>query len=141
MMSSDRVLGLVVAGFGGVLLVWLVPNFVTSQPGDPLDPSLFPRAAGWLITLLGLLLFILADNNGSVPPRREVLVFGSFVAALLMAAFWLPKVGFLPVACSLMVASLLLLRERRPLWALLTLFAVPAFVWCLFEVLLRRSLS
>ncbi len=141
MISSDRLLGLVVAGFGCVLLVWLVPNFVSSHPGDPLDPSLFPRAAGWLITLLGILLFLFAGSGGSVPPRREVLVFGSFVVALLLAAFWLPKVGFLPVACSLMVASLLLLRERRPLWALLTLFAVPAFVWFLFEVLLQRSLS
>jgi len=59
----------------------------------------------------------------------------------VVAALLLPMLGFLPVACGLMMASLVLLRERRPLWAATTLIGVPVFVWVLFTVLLSRPLS
>ncbi|MFK8080234.1 MAG: tripartite tricarboxylate transporter TctB family protein [Granulosicoccus sp.] len=141
MIFADRLLGVVVFAFGCSLLIWIVPNYVTSLPGDPLDPSLFPKIAGWLITTLGLLQILFAKRDSPVPAAGEVLGFAAFVIALVVAATLLPRFGFLPVAIGLMMASLVLLRERRPLWALLTLFAVPAFVWFLFEILLQRSLS
>ena len=121
--------------------MWLIPNYVTAVPGDPLDPSLFPRAAGWLISGLGLAQIVLARPGGSVPAGKEVLGFVCFILALAVAALLLPLLGFLPVACGLMIASLVLLRERRPLWAATTLIAVPFFVWFLFTVALSRSLS
>lgn len=141
MINSDRIQGIVVFGFGAALLLWLVPNHVTSMPGDPLDPSLFPRAAGWLLALLGLAQIIVARPGGSLPARSEVFGFACFIVALVIAALLLPVLGFLPIACGLMIASLVLLRERRPLWAATTLIAVPFLVWFLFTVLLSRSLS
>lgn len=141
MINADRIQGIVVLGFGIVLLWWLVPGYVTAVPGDPLDPSMFPRAAGWIISGLGLAQIVLARPGGSVPTGREVFGFVCFILALVVAALLLPLFGFLPVACGLMIASLVLLRERRPLWAATTLVGVPIFVWFLFTVLLSRSLS
>lgn len=141
MINADRIQGIVVLGFGIVLLWWLVPGYVTAVPGDPLDPSMFPRAAGWIISELGLAQIVLARPGGSVPTGREVFGFVCFILALVVAALLLPLFGFLPVACGLMIASLVLLRERRPLWAATTLVGVPIFVWFLFTVLLSRSLS
>ncbi len=141
MINADRIQGIVVLGFGCALLLWFVPNHVTSIPGDPLDPSLFPRIAGWIIAALGLAQIVFAQRDMPVPAASEVFGFACFAGALVVAALLLPKVGFLPVACGLMVASLVLLRERRPLWAALTLLGVPFFVWFLFAVLLSRSLS
>lgn len=141
MITADRLQGIVVFGFGCLLLLWLVPAHVTTMPGDPLDPSLFPRIAGWLIAGLGLLQIATAKPGAAVPALAEVIGFACFIAALVVAALLLPRVGFLPVASGLMVASLVLLRERRPLWAALTLFGVPLFVWILFAVLLSRPLS
>ncbi|MBF9043729.1 hypothetical protein HKCCE4037_10350 [Rhodobacterales bacterium HKCCE4037] len=141
MINADRIQGIVVLGFGITLLVWLVPTYVTAVPGNPLDPSLFPRAAGWLISGLGLAQIVLARPGGSVPAGKEFFGFVCFIVALGVAALLLPLLGFLPIACGLMIASLVLLRERRPLWAATTLIAVPFFVWFLFTVVLSRSLS
>ena len=141
MINADRIQGIVVLGFGILLLVWLVPTYVTSVPGDPLDPSLFPRAAGWIISGLGLVQIALARPGGSAPDGPEVFGFICFMVALVIAALLLPALGFLPVACGLMMASLVLLRERRPLWAATTLIGVPLFVWALFTIVLSRSLS
>ena len=141
MINADRIQGLVVLGFGITLLVWLVPNYVTSVPGDPLDPSMFPRAGAWIFSGLGLAQIVLARPGGSVPAAREVFGFVCFIVALVVAALMLPLFGFLPVACGLMMASLVLLRERRPLWAATTLIGVPLFVWTLFTTVLSRSLS
>jgi len=138
--NADRIQGIVVLGFGIALLVWLVPSYVTRVPGDPLDPSMFPRAAGWIISGLGLAQILLAQPGGSVPDGREVFGVICFIVALLIAALLLPLLGFLPVACGLMIASLVLLRERRPLWAATTLIGVPFFVWFLFTIVLSRSL-
>lgn len=139
--NADRIQGIVVFGFGVALLVWLVPNYVTSVPGDPLNPALFPRAAGWILLILGLAQIIFAQPDASVPRKAEVLGFVCFIVALAIAALLLPIVGFISVACGLMVASLILLRERRPVWAAVTLIGAPLFVWFLFTVLLTRSLS
>lgn len=141
MINADRLQGIVVLGFGIALLVWLVPGYVTRVPGDPLDPSLFPRAAGWMISGLGLAQIVLARPGGTAPAVREVVGVVGFIAALVVAALLLPVLGFLPVACGLMIASLVLLRERRPLWAATTLIGVPFFVWFLFTIILSRSLS
>lgn len=141
MINADRLQGLIVLGFGCALLLWLVPAHVTSVPGDPLDPSLFPKIAGWIIATLGLLLIVFARSDSAVPAWQEVVGILCFIFALVAAAILLPVLGFLPVACGLMVVSLLLLRERRPFWAGLTLVGVPLFVWFLFVVLLERPLS
>lgn len=141
MINADRIQGIVVLGFGILLLLWLIPNYVTAVPGDPLDPSMFPRAAGWILSGLGLAQIVFARPGGSVPKGREVFGFVCFIGALAIAALLLPLLGFLPVACGLMIASLVLLRERRPLWAATTLIGVPIFVWFLFTIVLSRSLS
>jgi cadmium resistance protein CadD (predicted permease) len=140
-MITDRFLGLLFLVFGCSLLLFFIPNYVTAKPGNPLDPSLFPRVAGWIIASLGLLQVIFARPNSPRPALSEFLGFMAFIVALIIAAWLLPKLGFIPVAIGLMVACLILVRERRPLWALLTLLAVPSFVWFLFAILLQRPLS
>lgn len=141
MINADRIQGIVVLGFGILLLFWLIPNYVISMPGDPLDPSMFPRAAGWILATLGLVQIVVARPDTAVPRKAEVFGFACFTAALVIAALLLTTLGFFPVACGLMVASLVLLRERRPAWAAVTLIGVPFFVWFLFTVLLSRSIS
>lgn len=137
----DRLLGLLFVAFGCSLLLYFIPNYVTVMLGNPLDPSLFPRIAGWIIIVLGALQIIFANPKSPRPPLTEFLGFMGFIGALLLSAWMLTKVGFIPVAVGLMLACLILVRERRPFWASITLLAVPCFVWFLFTILLQRPLS
>jgi hypothetical protein len=48
--------------------------------------------------------------------------------------------GAIPTAIGLMAATILLVHERRLLWAIISIISLPLIVWALFEIVLRRPL-
>ncbi|MDF0601381.1 tripartite tricarboxylate transporter TctB family protein [Psychromarinibacter sp. C21-152] len=139
-MTVDRLLGALVAGFGVVLLFVLIPAHVQARPGEPVDPSLFPRIAAWMLMLLGGLQMVFPGGGTTVPPPRDIGRLALAVAMLVAAALVLRVIGFIPTAILLMGTTVLLIHERRPLWAVLSVLAVPVLVWALFELVLQRPL-
>lgn len=140
MITTDRVLGGMLAAFGGILLLIIIPDQIAGRPGEPTDPSLFPRIAGWMLVVLGALQVVFSGTATSLPDRRDFLRFSAAVALLIGAAIVLPFVGFLPTAVGLMLATVLLVHERRLLWAGISVLGVPLIVWALFELVLQRPL-
>lgn len=140
MIAVDRVLGGMLAVFGGILLFVLIPNHVSGRPGEPVDPSLFPRIAGWMLLSLGVLQMVFAGGATWLPQRRDLGRLAVVIGLLVAAAVLLPIAGFIPTAICLMAATILLVHERRPLWASISILGLPLMVWALFEVVLQRPL-
>lgn len=140
MITTDRVLGGMLAAFGGILLVVLIPGQVSGRPGEAVDPSLFPRIAGWMLLGLGLLQVVFAGRVTKGPSLQDLGRFAIAIGLLVAAALLLPIAGFIPTAVCLMVATILLVHERRSLWAILSIAGLPLLVWTLFEIVLQRPL-
>lgn len=139
-MTLDRVIGAGVAALGGVLLYVLIPAHVAMRPGDAVDPSLFPRIAGWMLVVLGLLQIAFPARGASLPPARDFGRLALAIGLLIAAALALRYLGFIPTAVALMAATVVFVHEGRLLWVAITIGAVPVFVWALFELVLERPL-
>ncbi|WP_269584073.1 tripartite tricarboxylate transporter TctB family protein [Roseibium sp. Sym1] len=140
MIATDRILGGAVAGFGVFLLLYLIPNYVTSMPGELRDPSLFPRIAAWMILVLGAIQVFLPGPNGRLPSLGEVGRAALVVVALTLVTLALPRIGIIAGGIVLMAFSAALMFEKRLLWLAVTVLFVPVCVWGLFEVLFGRPL-
>jgi hypothetical protein len=140
MIRLDRVLGGVVLTFGVSLLVYLIPTFTSPQPDSLTDPSLFPRLAGWMFVFLGGLQIIFPGSMNMTVTVREVSRLTVLTLCLVVASVLMPLTGYLPASIALMVVVMLMIYERRPLWAVLSVACVPIGVWVLFEILLKQPL-
>lgn len=54
MLRSDFWSGLVVALFGFLALVWLIPNYAGSNPFAQMPPGLLPSIAAWVMLICGV---------------------------------------------------------------------------------------
>lgn len=135
-MTRDRLSGLLIAGFGALLLV-VIPAEVEVVDYGWVRPETLPTAAAAALVLLGLLQ---AAAGGSQPEFRglgRALLYLGYAAA---AAWAMGRLGFAWVAPAMVLALMLWLGERRPLWLGLGAAAVPAAVWGVVAGLLDRSL-
>lgn len=139
-MTLDRTLGGAVALGGAFLLVYLIPNFVEGEATGVRDPSLFPRIAGSMLLVLGVLQVVFARAGGDVPSWRELARLALLIALMSAATFVMPIIGFMPSMMLLMAAAILVVFERRPLWIVVTVCGLPAFAWFVFEEVLKRPL-
>ena len=141
MIRLDRVLGGVVMTFGASLLLFLIPAFTSPQPGSPTDPALFPQIAGWMFVLLGGLQIVFPGNMQMTLTMREVSRLSVLTLCLVAASILMPVVGYLPASIALMVVVMLMIYERRPLWTIISVVAVPVGVWIAFEFALKQPLT
>jgi len=56
MVRQDFWSGVVVAGFGLLALLWLIPNYAGTNPFAQMPPDLVPRIAAWLMVGCGLII-------------------------------------------------------------------------------------
>lgn len=138
-MHSDRIFGIGASLFGVLLLLVLIPDQVSEGRGYT-DPSRFPRIAAWLFIGLGALHAVISTPGMAFPLPREgsrmALVFAAaFIVCLLMPIF-----GYLTSAIAFMAVMTLLMFERRPHWAGLTILAIPSGLFAFFVLLLGRPL-
>lgn len=139
-LSLDRILGGATILVGGFLFLYMIPANVKSVPGSVFSPSLFPNIAAWMIIVLGVVQILSTPTKIDLPPAREVLRLLLVDGLALATLFLMEHVGYIPAAIALMVAVVLMVYERRPLWIVVTVLALPLGIWAFFEVLLSRPL-
>ena len=138
-LPADRLSGLLVAGFGLLLLAVVVPAQVETVDYGFVRTGTLPNVLGVLLIALGLVQAVL-------PPRPQALAAGDAARALGYLALAVVSVtamtwaGFVFVAPAMVLAVMLLAGERRPLWLLLGAVAVPGVVWLVVVGLLDRTL-
>jgi hypothetical protein len=93
-----------------------------------------------MLLSLGVLQVIFPGTTTTLPQRRDIGRFAIAITLLVAATLMLPVAGFIPTAIGLMAATILLVHERRLLWAIISIISLPLIVWALFEIVLRRPL-
>lgn len=140
-MILERALGAGAVLVGGYLLLFGIPaNVAAGNPARLMTPQLFPQIAAWLILGLGLVQVVLGSTGANPPPRREVGRLLLLLAVTLASLFAMSRLGFVATMAALMVAVQLIGFERRPVWLIVTIIAVPVGIWLFFDVLLGRPL-
>lgn len=140
-MMQERVIGGGAVAFGALLLLVVIPAQVTSLPGNPTDPGLFPKLAAWIFIALGLAQIALARETydagiGVVELGRLLMILGILTAA----GYAMERFGHIPAMTGLMIASVLLMFETRWYWIAVTVLVLPIGCWSLFEIVLERPL-
>lgn len=138
--SLDRILGGAAVLLGGFLLLYMIPANVTSVPGSVFSPSLFPNIAAWMILGLGVVMILSAPTHVDLPPLREVLRLLLVDGLALATLFLMERIGYIPASIALMIAVTLMVYERRPVWIVVTVLAMPLGIWTMFVVILNRPL-
>ena len=138
---QERLIGGGAVAFGALLLLVVIPAQVTSLPGIPTDPGLFPKLAAWIFIALGLAQMALARETsdagiGVVELVRFLMILGSLTAA----GYAMERFGHIPAMTGLMIASVLLMFETRWYWISVTVLLLPIGCWSLFEIVLERPL-
>ena len=138
-MKSRYISGGVTALFGGFLLLYLIPNNVTSS-GGAFSPDLFPSIAAWMFILLGAVQLIVPGESEPLPSRRELLRAAAIALIVLGMILAMEVLGYIIVSIVFMGVVAWFMYERRPIWLVATIIAIPIGIWLFFEVLLRRPL-
>lgn len=138
-MNIERIMGGAAAAFGGFLILYLIPNYVTYVEGM-MSPTLFPSIAAWLFLILGLIQMITSSEPITLPSTREFLRTAVVALVMFTSIFVMGWVGYLIVAFAFMAILTVFMYERRPVWMVSTIIVMPIGVWLFFEVLLRRPL-
>lgn len=145
-LSQDFFLGLGIALFGALLLLWIIPAQVNDAGSFGLPPSLAPKALAWVMIACGGTLVLQQLRAASGGGR---LVWGEmgFLLSCLLAVgcmLWImriagdaldrPNAGFL-VGAPLGLVAFTFLHSRAPVWAyafnaiVAPLVIIAAFWW------------
>lgn len=140
-MIQERIIGGCVVCFGALLLLFVIPAQVTSLPGVPTDPALFPKVTAWILVTLGFAQLVFARETqdagiGLVELGRLAMV----MAILVLTGMAMTRFGHIPAMTELMIASVLIVFERRWYWIATTVLLLPVGCWALFEIVLERPL-
>lgn len=138
-MKNEHISGGVAALFGGFLLLYLIPNYVTSSEGV-MSPTLFPSIAAWMFILLGVIQAVVPGEPITIPGAREFIRTTMIALIVLVAILAMDWLGFLIVSIAFMAVITIFMYERRPVWLIATIVAMPIGIWLFFELLLRRPL-
>ncbi|MBX2838941.1 MAG: tripartite tricarboxylate transporter TctB family protein [Gammaproteobacteria bacterium] len=140
-MIQERLIGVGVVLFGALLLLAIIPSQVVSEPGSPTNPALFPVMTAWIFIGLGLLQIVFARETGDT--GITLFELGRLVLVMVIicaAAFTMEQFGHIPAMTGLMIASVLLVYEKRWYWIAITILVLPIACWSLFELILERPL-
>ena len=121
-MVGEKIIGGCAVLFGALLLFWIIPREVMSVPGVPTDPSVFPKGVAWVFIVLGLLQIAFGPQTND--PRMDWPELGKLslvILVLVAAAYCMERFGHIPAMTGLMVASVLLMFERRWYWGAVTI--------------------
>jgi len=152
-LNQDLVLGLVITGFGLLLIFWIIPAQVNDGGSFGLPPSLAPKSLAWLMVAMGAVLTVQNLKIHGDPGRGLTRVDVAYLAAsVLSVAFMLvlmqwvgdwaerPYVGFL-VAAPAGLVLFTLLHTGAPLWVyLFNAVAAPLAIYIGFWWGLRLPL-
>ena len=127
-LGVDRVGGLVVAALGALLLLAVIPAEIETVDYGWVRPGTLPTALAILLVGLGLVQAAVPPRPTELAPRPALRAYG-YLALAVLAAWAMRQLGFPWIAPPFVLAVMLLIGERRPLWLGLGAAAVPAAIW------------
>lgn len=137
--TANRLAGLVVAGFGLALLLWIIPAHTEEVSSGWILPQTLPRACGVALVLLGLWLAVFPKGAVTLDGYEAAIV--TLCLGLSAISVWLMgRIGFLWTAPMLAALLVALIGERRWPWALAGVFSAPVLIWLVVDQLLGRPL-
>ncbi len=138
-LKTERIVGAVVAAAGIATALWLIPAQTEPTPTAALPARAMPTLAAIGIAVCGLVQAF-RPIAGSAPVRDTA--GKTMLAVVICAITWigLAYVGFAVTAPVLVLGLMLMMGERRPLWLVIGGVALPALIWTIFEIVLRRPL-
>ena len=141
MRRANIVSGLILAVFGLVTLVWIIPWQIEQGPPDIMSPRLLPQMMMGLITGLSVLLVLenwRAARRGDTPATAAPVTRAEFLALLKFAGIFAVALALyhwvapLAAGAALVLCTLLVLGERRPLILVAMPVAFLFAIWVLF---------
>ena len=146
MPRSDFWSGLVVAAFGGLALVWMIPNYAGTNPFAQMPPGLVPSIAAWImvvcggIVAAGGLVGMLRDR--ALPFSAEIdwrgLGWAAWPFAYVGVAIWVMSYVKITWFGAFLIGGMLLLLGERRWWMLLGCSVAPVAVLYVLSVYLMR---
>ena len=138
-MTLNRMSGLVVAFFGAILLLWIIPNHTETVDFGWLRPATLPIITAVIVLISSIVHFIFPTGKAEFDVQ-PALRAGSFFAISLSGLFLMHLIGFRMAAPLLVLVIMLLVGERRPIWLIAGIVLVPLAMWSSIELLLNRPL-
>ncbi|MFK8076745.1 MAG: tripartite tricarboxylate transporter TctB family protein [Granulosicoccus sp.] len=136
---ADRFSGLFFLLLGLAMYFWVNPNYIESVDGGNLSPDTMPNILSIILAICGGLL-ILKPTDEQIRNPMLMAKTALYVGLLIAGIYAMSLFGFEYVAPFLALAIMLLLGERRPLWLVLGVIAMPAIIWFLVTQVLGRAL-
>ena len=138
-LETDRIVGLVIAALGMVLLFVVFPFAIEDIEGGSIQPNTLPNALAGFLVVCGVLLAI-RPGPPSKKEIRELLMVALYLAVIAAALFAISLFGFVMISPVLAFAIMFIFGERRPLWFALGCLGLPAIIWFLVVQILERPL-
>ena len=138
-MTINRMSGLVVAVLGVILLFWIIPRHTETVDYAWLRPATLPIITAVIVIISSIVHLIFPSGKAEfdVPlALRAGLYFVISLIGLCLMYF----VGFLIAAPLLVMALMLMVGERRPLWLITGIVLIPLAMWSSIVLLLNRPL-
>lgn len=145
MRQANIASGVVLALFGLVMLVVVIPLQIEAGPEGVVAPSLVPNLTMIMVVALSVLLVInnlrAAPDTGPSPVTRSDIVallkIGAIFAVSILLYLW---VSPLAAGVTLMVSTLLVLGERRPIYIIALPSVLLLAIWFLFYKVLGTAI-
>lgn len=141
--KSHILMGLMALGLGALLLLYLIPVWV-SAPSNVrnivLSPRFWPYALTGFTVLVGLGLLAsakmqddAAPANDPIPDPKGGWARLAAMAVIMLATMWLlPRIGMVWACMLAFLATAFLMRTRHPKTALVCAVAVPLVLYAFF---------
>lgn len=136
---ANRLLGLFFTVFGLALLLVVIPWQTEVIDYGWMRPQTLPNAMAVVIAVSGLMLALRPRGEVTFEWRRAARA-GLYLGVVAAGVYGISLFGFEFVSPVLALGVMLLIGERRPLWLVLGVAAVPLAIWVAVPVLLDRPL-
>ena len=146
MPRSDFWSGLVVAAFGLLALLWMIPNYAGGNPFAQMPPGLVPSIAAWAMIICGGvvaaggLLGMLRD--GQLPVTTEInwraIGWALWPFLYVGVAIWFMTFIKITWFGAFLIGGMLILLGERRWWMILMCSVVPVVLLYILSVYLMR---
>jgi len=133
----SRIVGAAITGIGLVITFLVVPNQTEDVSRAVIQPATLPMIYGIGIALCGLTIVARPTPDSG---ERALFPFLRILFFTVATCFVMEYLGYLVLAPALVLSLMLYMGERRPVWLLIGVLAIPLAGWVGFGMLLGRQL-
>ena len=146
MPRSDFWSGLVVAGFGLLALLWVIPNYAGSNPFAQMPPELVPNIAAWIMLICGAVVaaggLVRMLREGLAPFRASfdwtAIGWAAWPFLYVSVAIWFMSYIKITWMGAFVIAGMLFLLGERRWYMILGCSLVPPALLYFLSVYMMR---